>query len=84
VDGHEEHVAYSSRITLPCVGDWVGLRGGAVVTVLTRRTALIRGGVAEDSLSQTLASNVDVIFVVEPSSLEGRRGDPNLGYAPLI
>jgi ribosome biogenesis GTPase len=79
VEGHEEHVAYSSRITLPCVGDWVGLRGGEVVTVLRRRTALIRGGVAEDSLSQTLASNVDVIFVVEPSSLEGRRGDPNLG-----
>jgi ribosome biogenesis GTPase len=79
VDGHEEHIEYSSRIELPCVGDWVALRSGEVVTVLPRRTALVRGGVAEDSLSQTLASNVDVVFVVEPSSLEGRRGGPNLG-----
>jgi ribosome biogenesis GTPase / thiamine phosphate phosphatase len=82
IDGHEEHVEYSSRITLPCVGDWVALRlddKPEIVTVLPRRTALVRGGVAEDSLSQTLASNVDVVFIVEPSSLEGRRGDPNLG-----
>jgi ribosome biogenesis GTPase / thiamine phosphate phosphatase len=79
VDGQEQHIEYSSRITLPCVGDWVAIKDGTIVTVLPRRTALVRGGVAEDSLSQTLASNVDVIFVVEPSSLEGRRGDPNLG-----
>jgi ribosome biogenesis GTPase len=79
VDGHEEHVEYSSRIELPCVGDWVALRDGEVVTVLPRRTALVRGSVAEDSLGQTLASNVDVIFVVEPAALEGRRGGPNLG-----
>jgi ribosome biogenesis GTPase / thiamine phosphate phosphatase len=79
VDGHEQHIEYSSRITLPCVGDWVAIEDGQILTVLPRRTALVRGGVAEDSLSQTLASNVDVIFVVEPSSLEGRRGDPNLG-----
>jgi ribosome biogenesis GTPase len=82
VNGREEHVEFSSRITLPCVGDWVALRPDdrtEVVSVLPRRTALVRGGVAEDSLSQTLAANVDVVFVVEPSSLEGRRGDPNLG-----
>lgn len=79
VDGEEQHIEYSSRITLPCVGDWVAVKDGNIATVLPRRTALVRGGVAEDSLSQTLASNVDVIFVVEPSSLEGRRGDPNLG-----
>lgn len=79
VDEHEEHVEYSARIELPCVGDWVALRDGEIVTVLPRRTALVRGGVAEDSLSQTLASNVDVIFVVEPASLEGKRGGPNLG-----
>jgi ribosome biogenesis GTPase len=79
VDGQEQHIDYSSRITLPCVGDWVAIKDGAILTVLPRRTALVRGGVAEDSLSQTLASNVDVVFVVEPSSLEGRKGDPNLG-----
>ncbi|ONI77778.1 ribosome small subunit-dependent GTPase A [Actinosynnema sp. ALI-1.44] len=79
VDGQERHIEFSSRITLPCVGDWVAVHDGTIVTVLPRRTALVRGGVAEDSLSQTLASNVDVIFVVEPSSIEGRRGDPNLG-----
>ncbi|MBP2320977.1 ribosome biogenesis GTPase [Kibdelosporangium banguiense] len=79
VDGQERHIEYSSRITLPCVGDWAAIKDGTILTILPRRTALVRGGVAEDSLSQTLASNVDVIFVVEPSSLEGRRGDPNLG-----
>jgi len=80
VDGHEKHIEYSSRILLPCVGDWVALDDRTeIVTVLPRRTALVRGGVAEDSLSQTLASNVDVVFVVEPTSLEGRRGGPNLG-----
>ncbi|TCO58400.1 ribosome small subunit-dependent GTPase A [Actinocrispum wychmicini] len=79
VDGHEEHIEYTSRVELPCVGDWVALREGELVDVLPRRTALVRGGVAEDSLGQTLASNVDVIFVVEPTSLAGRRGGPNLG-----
>lgn len=79
VDGHEEHIEYTARVELPCVGDWVAVRDGELVDVLPRRTALVRGGVAEDSLGQTLASNVDVIFVVEPSSLEGRKGGPNLG-----
>nr|WP_225954574.1 ribosome small subunit-dependent GTPase A [Kibdelosporangium phytohabitans] len=64
---------------MPCVGDWVAVHDGTIAAVLARRTALVRGGVAEDSLSQTLASNVDVIFVVEPACLEGRGGDPNLG-----
>ncbi|MEV4310708.1 ribosome small subunit-dependent GTPase A [Actinocrispum sp. NPDC049592] len=80
----EQQVEFGPHIELPCVGDFVGLRGlpdnrWELATVLPRRTAMVRGGVAQDSLTQVLASNVDVIFVVEPSSLEGRRGDPNLG-----
>jgi ribosome biogenesis GTPase len=80
----EEQVEFGARVELPCVGDWVGLRllpdnRFELSAVLPRRTAMVRGGVAEDSLTQVLATNVDVVFVVEPSSLEGRRGDPNLG-----
>jgi ribosome biogenesis GTPase len=80
----EEQVDFGPHVELPCVGDWVGLKllpdnRLELAKVLPRRTAMVRGGVAQDSLTQVLAANVDVVFVVEPSSLEGRRGDPNLG-----
>jgi ribosome biogenesis GTPase len=80
----EEQVDFGPHIELPCVGDWVGLKllpdsRLELAKVLPRRTAMVRGGVAQDSFTQVLAANVDVVLVVEPSSLEGRRGDPNLG-----
>ncbi|RJL34175.1 ribosome small subunit-dependent GTPase A [Bailinhaonella thermotolerans] len=67
-------------ISLPCVGDWAGLRElpdgrHEVAAVLPRRTALVRagvgrtsrGGLSDDSQGQVLAANVDLAFVVEPA-----------------
>lgn len=51
--------------SLPKVGDWVILDAeNQIVQVLERRTALIRGAAGREALSQVLATNVDVVFVV--------------------
>jgi ribosome biogenesis GTPase / thiamine phosphate phosphatase len=52
------------------VGDWVGLADGAVRSVLTRRTALVRGATRRSTAPQTLAANVDVAFVVSSLGTE--------------
>lgn len=46
------------------VGDWVGLGDGLVRCVLPRRSALVRTSAGLTSRPQTLAANVDVVFVV--------------------
>ncbi|RCG30453.1 ribosome small subunit-dependent GTPase A [Sphaerisporangium album] len=87
-DGHH-HAAYGARlrrataedpVNLPCVGDWGALTllsegRYELDSILPRRTAFVRGGVARDSRGglsgdskgQVLAANVDVVFVAEPS-----------------
>jgi ribosome biogenesis GTPase len=53
---------------LPCSGDWVlvnaaGPASPAVDTVLPRRTALVRHATGKKSVPQTLAANMDDVFV---------------------
>jgi ribosome biogenesis GTPase len=57
------------------VGDWVGLSDGLVRSVLPRRSALVRTSAGLTSQTQTLAANVDVVFVVSSlgPDLEPRR-----------
>ena len=57
------------------VGDWVGLSDGLVRAVLPRRSALVRTAAGQTSQTQTLAANVDVVFVVSSlgPDLEPRR-----------
>jgi ribosome biogenesis GTPase len=54
---------------LPAVGDWVGLRSrenghARVHAVLRRRSAITRKSADRASLDQTLAANVDVVFLL--------------------
>ena len=46
------------------VGDWVGLRDGIARVVLPRRSAIVRKAAGLTSESQTLATNVDLAFIV--------------------
>jgi ribosome biogenesis GTPase / thiamine phosphate phosphatase len=57
------------------VGDWVGLAGTAIRTVLPRGSAIVRQAAGRTSHAQTLAANVDVVFVVSSlgPDLEARR-----------
>ena len=57
------------------VGDWVGLAGALVRSVLPRRSAIVRSAAGKTSEAQTLAANVDVAFVVTSlgPDLEPRR-----------
>ncbi len=56
---------------LPCAGDWAVLRRWpdrrlTLEVVLPRRTALVRRTADKDSTGQVLATNMDVVAVVEP------------------
>lgn len=66
---------------LPSVGDWAAVQafpGGRheISAVLPRRTAFVRGGVGRgsrgglsgDSTGQTLAANIDVVYIAEPAA----------------
>jgi ribosome biogenesis GTPase len=57
------------------VGDWVGIAGAIVRSVLPRRSAIVRSAAGRTSQSQTLAANVDVAFIVSSlgPDLEPRR-----------
>jgi ribosome biogenesis GTPase len=57
------------------VGDWVALRDGLIRAVLPRRSALVRTAAGLTSETQTLAANIDVVFVVTSlgPDLEPRR-----------
>jgi ribosome biogenesis GTPase / thiamine phosphate phosphatase len=61
MSGHLRHV----HGDWPCVGDWVSLRDGNVVTsILPRRTKLSRKEPGTGIREQVFASNVDILFVV--------------------
>ena len=57
------------------VGDWVAMREGLIRAVLPRRSALVRSAAGLTSEAQTLAANVDVVFIVSSlgPDLEPRR-----------
>jgi ribosome biogenesis GTPase len=57
------------------VGDWVGLGDGLIRSILPRRSALVRNAAGRATSAQTLASNVDVAFIVSSlgPELEPRR-----------
>jgi ribosome biogenesis GTPase len=46
------------------VGDWVGIAGAVVRSVLPRRSAIVRNAAGRAVAAQTLAANVDIAFVV--------------------
>jgi ribosome biogenesis GTPase len=49
----------------PCVGDWVTLRAGNVITgLLPRRTKLVRKQPGKEIREQVLAANIDLLFIV--------------------
>src|SRR5436305_14072824 len=62
------------------VGDWVVLSDGLIRSVLPRRSALVRSAAGRTSAEQTLAANVDVVFVVSSLGpvLAPRRLEPYL------
>ncbi len=61
ISGHLRHV----EVDRPCVGDWVRLREGNVITdVLPRRTQLCRKRPGKAVREQVLAANIDLLFVV--------------------
>lgn len=63
------HLRHSER-EQPCIGDWVTLRDGCVISaVLPRRTKLSRKEPGRRGREQVLAANIDVLFVV--SGLDG-------------
>jgi ribosome biogenesis GTPase / thiamine phosphate phosphatase len=61
LSGHLRHIDSSQ----PCVGDWVTLRDGSVITgLLPRRTALSRKEPGKRLQQQVLAANMDLLFIV--------------------
>jgi ribosome biogenesis GTPase len=58
-------------LALPCAGDWVVVRTwpdarATIEAVLPRRTRVVRATAGRESRGQVLASNLDVVAVVEP------------------
>jgi ribosome biogenesis GTPase len=61
ISGHLRHLDQD----LPCVGDWVLLREGTVISqVLPRRTQLSRKEPGKRLREQVLAANMDLLFIV--------------------
>jgi ribosome biogenesis GTPase len=61
ISGHLRHMDSDP----PCVGDWVVLRDGSVISqVLPRRTQLSRREPGKRLREQVLAANMDLLFVV--------------------
>jgi ribosome biogenesis GTPase / thiamine phosphate phosphatase len=61
VSGHLRHLDQDP----PCVGDWVTLRDGSVISqVLPRRTQLSRKEAGKRVREQVLAANMDLLFIV--------------------
>ena len=61
ISGHLRHLDQD----LPCVGDWVILREGTVISqVLPRRTTLSRREPGKRLRQQVLAANMDLLFIV--------------------
>jgi ribosome biogenesis GTPase len=61
ISGHLRHIDYDP----PCVGDWVILREGSVISeLLPRRTQLSRKEAGKRVREQVLAANMDLLFIV--------------------
>ena len=61
ISGHLRHLDQD----LPCVGDWVILREGTVIShLLPRRTQLSRKEPGKRLREQVLAANMDLLFIV--------------------
>jgi ribosome biogenesis GTPase / thiamine phosphate phosphatase len=61
ISGHLRHMDSDP----PCVGDWVTLREGSVISqVLPRRTQLSRKEPGKRMREQVLAANMDLLFIV--------------------
>jgi ribosome biogenesis GTPase / thiamine phosphate phosphatase len=49
---------------IPAVGDWVGVRGTTITSILPRRSAFVRKQAGLTSDEQVLAANVDTAFLL--------------------
>ncbi|MGY1601232.1 ribosome small subunit-dependent GTPase A [Geodermatophilus sp. SYSU D00815] len=61
-----------SGLGSPAVGDWVALRGELAVAVLPRRSAFTRTVAGRTSAAQVVATNLDVVLVVDALAGETR------------
>jgi ribosome biogenesis GTPase len=72
--GGSRRVTWLPATAPPVTGDWVALRGDAVVGIAPRRTAITRPGhhvgYRTDGGDQVLAANPDVVGVVVPLATE--------------
>jgi len=81
----------ADRLDLPVVGDWVAIRGEAIVALLPRRGCLARQASGTRAAVQPIAANLDTVMVVTaPGDLNPRRLERYLaaiwdgGAAPVI
>jgi ribosome biogenesis GTPase len=66
--GPLKRAAADDPVSLPCVGDWVGICDAEVRAVLPRRTSIVRAGVTPGvAQGQVLAANVDLVYLAEPA-----------------
>jgi ribosome biogenesis GTPase len=59
-----------SRLELPAVGDWVGLREGRIEGVMPRHSVFVRQGEREHADVQIIAANIDVVFIVTSANAD--------------
>ena len=62
-DGSHSRRATARHVD-PAVGDWVGVDGESIKSIVERRTVFARQGAGRETARQVLAANVDVTFVV--------------------
>jgi ribosome biogenesis GTPase / thiamine phosphate phosphatase len=75
----------------PTVGDWVGIEGDAIGSIVERRTVFSRQSPGTETKRQVLAANVDIAFVVAAATdINARRIERYLtiawqsGAAPVV
>jgi ribosome biogenesis GTPase / thiamine phosphate phosphatase len=59
-----------TRLDLPAVGDWVGLRDARIEAVLPRHSLFQRKAARERAEPQIIAANIDVVFVVTSANAD--------------
>jgi ribosome biogenesis GTPase len=68
ISGRFRFDAAGNPATFPAVGDWVALDvredGGTIQAVLPRRTAFSRLAAGQETYTQVLGANVDLVFIV--------------------
>ena len=66
----------------PAVGDWVGVDGDAIKSIVPRRTVFSRRSPGAETRQQVLAANVDVAFIVAAATdINARRVERYLTIA---